>query len=362
MADYESMEKQQLDKAQQQQSRYEAERNRLSQDLINQINQAIDTATRPVRQQYEQQIANVPEQYKSLYSANAVQQEVNRRQLEERMANMGLTDSGLNRTQQTAVTLQRGNADNAVRLQEQAAKDELSAALNELLANAAAQKQQQAAQIGAQAASDILGNRTSLYNNAVNAAVQEYNAALQNELARQQLAQEQAQWEAEQALARQQLENERASLPERYRQEAVQILLNQGYSYPEAYNAVYGSGAAGLTGSSGSAGTAGTAGAGGTLGAAALAGANAAVAAAGANNGTAALTSGFSVSQRAAVEQARARTMANDYNRALALLLPLFQDSESLGRAVEAAGIPDRVLTEYLNAVRGGTTANYLFG
>ena len=30
--------------------------------------------------------------------------------------------------------------------------------------------------------------------------------------------------------------------------------------------------------------------------------------------------------------------------------------------AVEAAGIPDRVLTEYLNAVRGGTTANYLFG
>lgn len=356
MADYESMEKQQLDKAQQQQSRYEAERNRLSQDLINQINQAIDTATRPVRQQYEQQIANVPEQYKSLYSANAVQQEVNRRQLEERMANMGLTDSGLNRTQQTAVTLQRGNADNAVRLQEQAAKDELSAALNELLANAAAQKQQQAAQIGAQAASDILGNRTSLYNNAVNAAVQEYNAALQNELARQQLAQEQAQWEAEQALARQQLENERASLPERYRQEAVQILLNQGYSYPEAYNAVYGSGAAG------SAGTAGTAGAGGTLGAAALAGANAAAAAAGANNGTAALTSGFSASQRAAVEQARARTMTNDYNRALALLLPLFQDSESLGRAVEAAGIPDRVLTEYLNAVRGGTTANYLFG
>ena len=54
--------------------------------------------------------------------------------------------------------------------------------------------------------------------------------------------------------------------------------------------------------------------------------------------------------------------MTNDYNRALALLLPLFQDSESLGRAVEAAGIPDRVLTEYLNAVRGGTTANYLFG
>ena len=76
MANYESIEKQQMDKAKQQQSQYETERNQQSQAMIDQINQAIDAATRPVQQQYQQQIENVPEQYKKLYSANAVQQMV----------------------------------------------------------------------------------------------------------------------------------------------------------------------------------------------------------------------------------------------------------------------------------------------
>lgn len=266
MANYESIEKQQMDKAKQQQSQYETERNQQSQAMIDQINQAIDAATRPVQQQYQQQIENVPEQYKKLYSANAVQQMVGRKLLEEQMANMGLTNSGLNRTQQTALTLQRGNADNSVRTQEQAARDELNAALSKLLADAAAQKQQQAAQITNQAASDILGNRTNLFNNAVNAAVEEYNAILQNEIAKQQLAQQQAQlraeqelkqkqleqeqarWQAEQELQQKQLELEQANLPERYKQEAVQILLGQGYTYPEAHNMVFGNGAAGSSG------------------------------------------------------------------------------------------------------------------
>lgn len=349
MANYESIEKQQLDKAQQQQSQYEAERNQLSQDTINQIYQAIDAATNPVKQQYEQQIASVPEQYKNLYSANAVQQAVNRRMLEERMANMGLTDSGLNRTQQTAVALQRGNADNAVRLQEQSAKDALNAALSELLGNAAAQKQQQAAQINAQAASDILGNRTSLYNNAVNAAVQEYNTVLQDELAKQQLAQQQAQWEAEQELAQKQLAQQSKPSSETLLHTLANQAMTQGYdmaeAYEQAYNVLrqYGF----ITPTTGSSGAANSA-----VLAAAQAGANA-----GAQAG-----SRFTTDQNRAIEQARARTMSNDYNGALMLLLPAFRDSDSLGRAVEAAGIPERVLDEYINAVRSGTTFNYLFG
>lgn len=362
MANYESIEKEQLDKAKQQQSQYETERNQQSQAMIDQINQAIDAATRPVQQQYQQQIENVPEQYKKLYSANAVQQMVGRKLLEEQMANMGLTNSGLNRTQQTALTLQRGNADNSVRTQEQAARDELNAALSKLLADAAAQKQQQAAQITNQAASDILGNRTNLYNNAVNAAVEEYNAVLQNEIAKQQLAQQQAQlraeqelkqkqleleqarWQAEQALQQKQLELEQANLPERYKQEAVQILLGQGYTYPEALNMVFGNGAAGSSGANS------------PLSAAQL----------GAQIGTQAANQvsgrNFSQAENAAIQAARERTMANNYKQALSLLVPVFKDISSLVRAAETAGIPNQVLNDYAKAIINGTTQRYLFG
>lgn len=51
------------------------------------------------------------ESYEERYSQNAVQQMVNERYMQERMANLGLTDSGLNRTQMTAIQLQRGRAD-----------------------------------------------------------------------------------------------------------------------------------------------------------------------------------------------------------------------------------------------------------
>ena len=164
---YDDYEKKQLDKAKGQQSQYANERNQVSQNTYNQIANAIDTSTNAVKEGYQKKIDRLPQEYRSLYDANAVQEAVGRRQLEERMANMGITDSGLNRTQQTALTVQRGNADAIVRAQQQKAADELTQALNEVLANAAAQKQTQAANIFGQGSTDILNNRTSLYNNAL---------------------------------------------------------------------------------------------------------------------------------------------------------------------------------------------------
>lgn len=64
---------------------------------------------------YEGQIDDARVAYEDDYRANAVQKEINQRMVAENMANMGLTDSGLNRTQQTAVQLsyanQKGNID-----------------------------------------------------------------------------------------------------------------------------------------------------------------------------------------------------------------------------------------------------------
>lgn len=202
---YDDYEKKQLDKAKGQQSQYANERNQVSQNTYNQIASAIDTSTNAVKEGYQKKIDRLPQEYRSLYDANAVQEAVGRRQLEERMANMGITDSGLNRTQQTALTVQRGNADAAARAQQQKAADELTQALNEVLANAAAQKQTQAANIFGQGSTDILNNRTSLYNNALNIASGLYGTDLAEAYRQAQLAEQKRQAQLDEAYRQAQL-------------------------------------------------------------------------------------------------------------------------------------------------------------
>ncbi len=92
----------------------------------------------------QQQISELGDKYRTLYDENAVRQYVGERRVAENMANLGLTDSGLNRTQQTALQVSRGNADYSTRLQyeaavrsiEQSVRDEIAsndAALNKQL-------------------------------------------------------------------------------------------------------------------------------------------------------------------------------------------------------------------------------------
>lgn len=56
-----------------------------------------------VTDNYNYRIAEAEKAYDDSYRENAIQKLINERQVAESMANMGLTDSGLNRTQQTAV-------------------------------------------------------------------------------------------------------------------------------------------------------------------------------------------------------------------------------------------------------------------
>ena len=146
---------------------------------INELNSAIDAASKPVIEGMENSKGDVANQYKSVYDANAVQELVNRRQVQETMANMGLTDSGLNRTQQTAIALQRGNADASARMQEQAALDKITQSINEYLAQIASQKQQNSANILGQTNSSISSLEQSLYQNALNNAASQYQAQIE---------------------------------------------------------------------------------------------------------------------------------------------------------------------------------------
>lgn len=61
------------------------------------------------RKYYDTQIFEEGRAYEDEYRANAVQKAINERQVAESMANMGITDSGLNRTQQTAINLSYAN-------------------------------------------------------------------------------------------------------------------------------------------------------------------------------------------------------------------------------------------------------------
>lgn len=157
------------------------QRTQADEAFIKQVQDVIDKSTASAAKPYQTQIEQLPSQYQKLYDTNAVQELVNRRQVQETMANMGLTDSGLNRTQQTAIAIQRGNADAAARLEQQQKTQELQDKIAQLIESGAAQKQQQEAAIRNDSANwynSLLGD---MYNNAVNMGYNQYNTDVARE-------------------------------------------------------------------------------------------------------------------------------------------------------------------------------------
>ena len=73
------------------------------------VNKTADTNRQTITDDYNAQIANTEQSYDELIDQNAVQKIINERKIAENMANMGLTDSGLNRTQMTAAQLSYSN-------------------------------------------------------------------------------------------------------------------------------------------------------------------------------------------------------------------------------------------------------------
>lgn len=88
-----------------------------------------DTQKQQTQNTYNRQIDETSKAYEDLYDENAVQRLVNEREIAENMANSGLTDSGLNRTQQTAVQLSYANSKNKIDVTRQKAIDTLTASL-----------------------------------------------------------------------------------------------------------------------------------------------------------------------------------------------------------------------------------------
>ncbi len=78
---------------------------------------------------FNAETAQTEQKYNELYDQNAVNRIVNERKIAENMANSGLTDSGLNRTQQTANQLSYSNTNNQISIEKQKAIDTLALAM-----------------------------------------------------------------------------------------------------------------------------------------------------------------------------------------------------------------------------------------
>lgn len=97
------------------------------------IQAAKDTANANIKlieDNYGTQIADAKAAYDPLFRQNEIQRAVNERYLERRAAEMGLTDSGLSRTQQTANRLSYSNQNAEYMRQRQKAVDTLKAAMD----------------------------------------------------------------------------------------------------------------------------------------------------------------------------------------------------------------------------------------
>ncbi len=190
--------------AQEQQSVYAIERQEAADEAMKALNTAQAADRTQIMQETAQKVDAAKASYQALYDENAVREKVAQRNVEETLANMGLSDSGLSRTQQTALSAVRARADAAVSLKKQQAVDTL---LNEM--TAVIEKNRQAFQAAQEAESaaareDIAQNQLALEKEAQTAATNQFNADLkaaeqvyEQEMQDKKFAQEVKEWQAE---------------------------------------------------------------------------------------------------------------------------------------------------------------------
>jgi hypothetical protein len=123
-----------------------------------------------VTDSYNAQIADTNESYEGLFRKNAVQKVLNERDLERRAAEMGLTDSGLSRTQMTANQLSYANQNAEYRRARQKAVDTLATAMRS-----------KNAEIDIKANNDIANVNAAYEKNAIEQGTSAYNSDLDRE-------------------------------------------------------------------------------------------------------------------------------------------------------------------------------------
>lgn len=168
-------------------SEYEKQKKKIT-DLSNanlkDANALIEANTQASIKPLEEKKLTLPQQFQSAFDANEIQYLVNQRQLEERMANLGLTDSGLNRTQETALAVQKMNTDAAYNQRKQAAIKSLDDQINEIIATGNLKKQEATLNSSSALRSDLLNLENNYKANAQTYASDMVKADAEAEAAR----------------------------------------------------------------------------------------------------------------------------------------------------------------------------------
>lgn len=99
MASYDDYYKANLANGQKRLDEENAAAKKRNEELMRQIGEAIDQSAGEQENTYQQSIDAAPSRFQSAYDANTIGELIGRRQLQESMANLGLTDGGLSRTQ-----------------------------------------------------------------------------------------------------------------------------------------------------------------------------------------------------------------------------------------------------------------------
>lgn len=159
----------------------EAVRKRKEADakLKAQIDASIDAAAASSYAVYEREIEQAPLDSRAQYDANAMREAITRMQIEESLANMGMTDSGMSSSMHTALAVQRSRADNDVRVSEQRRIQAAQRAIDEVMANAATQKAEQAVEIDRATSEWEQNAALEMQNSAATAGATAYAADVQ---------------------------------------------------------------------------------------------------------------------------------------------------------------------------------------
>ena len=145
---------------------------------IEENNKNFENQKKAVQDNYNYQINATEKSYADDYRENAIQKLVNERMVAESMSNMGLRDSGLNRTQMTANQLSYGNNKAALDRQKQAQVDALAQQLAATLSEIDINKSAAAASIRQSYDNRAIQTATELYNADVEAQTERYKADL----------------------------------------------------------------------------------------------------------------------------------------------------------------------------------------
>ena len=140
-------------------------------------NSIYDTQKQNTQNLYQGQIRDTVSSYENALRSNETQRFLNSRAIERRMAEMGLTDSGLNRTQQTAVQLSAANNQGEIQRQRQAAVDTLARTMASNISTIEAERAAKEQAIRSGYTSEADSRAASLYNADLQSATDIENAA-----------------------------------------------------------------------------------------------------------------------------------------------------------------------------------------